>query len=275
MFKREIPGQVVLYIVGFVLAAAIFFPILLMLTTTLKPVKDMFNNQILPSLGTMSLDSYRNLFASGSFTTAAVNSFLVSASVTVFGLLFHSMSGFALAKLRFAGRNVVFGWILSTLMVPFAVIMLPLFLMARSMGLSNNLLGMILPAIPQAYGIFLFRQFMLGIPTEIIESGKIDGASYFRIFFSLVLPLTKSIMVALGMAIFMGNWNSYLWPLLISQGPETSVLQLFIAALKSAYTTDWPTLFAASCIASFPPIIIFAVIQKNLVASNKYVGVKG
>jgi multiple sugar transport system permease protein len=275
MNKHRLPGQIVLLVVGLVVSLLVFFPILLMLTTSLKPVKEMFNNQVFPSLKTITLYSYHNLFASGAFVTAVSNSFIVAASVTLFGLIFHSMSGFALAKLRFPGKNAVFTWVLSTLMVPFAVIMLPLFLLIRSLGLSNTLTGMILPAIPNAYGIFLFRQFMLGLPTEIIESGRMDGASFFRIYFSLVLPLTKSIMVALGMAIFMGNWNSYLWPLLVSQGPETAVIQLFIAALKSAYTTDWPTLFAASCVASFPPILIFALIQRHLVESNKLTGIKG
>ena len=198
----------------------------------------------------------------------------VAVTVTLVALFFHSTAGYALARLRFPGRQVFFVWILSTLMVPFAVIMIPLFIIVRSLGLTNSLWGIILPAIPHAYGIFLFRQFYLGIPRELEESAMMDGLSHYGIFFRIIAPLSTAIAVTLAVAFFVANWNSYLWPLIVTQKRELWVIQIAIANFRGERTVAWNLVLAASCITIIPTVVIFLVFQRYLVEGIKMSGIK-
>ncbi|MGD0728123.1 MAG: carbohydrate ABC transporter permease [Spirochaetia bacterium] len=151
-----------------------------MVLSSFKPLNRIFDLNLLPAPATLTLDNYRQVFVSENFLRYIGNSMFVAVTVTVVALFFHATAGYALARLRFPGRQLIFIWILSTLMVPFAVIMIPLFIIVRSLGLTNSLWGIILPMIPHAYGIFLFRQFYMGIPRELEESAMMDGLSHYR-----------------------------------------------------------------------------------------------
>ncbi len=202
------------------------------------------------------------------------NSLIVAATVTAVALVFHSMSGYALARLKFKGHKQVFIFILSTMMVPFSALMIPLFIMVKQLGWLNTYAGIIIPAIPHAYGIFLFRQFYITMPNELQEAASIDGCSKFGTFARIFLPLSKSITITLAVAFFIANWNNYLWPLLIAQKSEMWVLQVAVANFIGRNDTPWNAVMASGAITVLPTIAMFFVLQKYLVEGIKMSGIK-
>lgn len=257
------------------IAIIIVFPVYLLVISSFKENKDVFNMNLFPALSTLTLENYKTVFMEENFIKYIGNSFFVASIVTIVALFFHAMSGYALARLNFKGKKVIFTWVLSTLMVPFSVIMIPLFIIVKKMGLINNLWGIIIPMIPNAYGIFLFHQFFLGIPKELEESAKIDGASYFGVFMRIILPLSKPIAVTLAVAFFLANWNNYLWPLIVAQDRELWLVQIAIANFKSAQAVEWNLVLAAACISALPIIILFFVFQRHIADGVKMSGIKG
>jgi multiple sugar transport system permease protein len=267
-------SQLILIIIVVLATIIVLLPIYIMVLSSFKPLSRIFDLVLFPNPATLTLDNYREVFVSESFLRYAGNSMFVAVTVTLVALLFHATAGYALARLRFPGRQVIFVWILSTLMVPFAVIMIPLFIIVRTLGLTNSLWGIILPAIPHAYGIFLFRQFYLGIPRELEESAMMDGLSHYGTFFRIVAPLSTAVAVTLAVAFFVANWNSYLWPLIVTQKRELWVIQIAIANFRGERTVAWNLVLAASCITIVPTIAIFLVFQRYLVEGIKMSGIK-
>ncbi|MEA4897983.1 MAG: carbohydrate ABC transporter permease [Christensenellaceae bacterium] len=253
------------------LASCLLVPVYIMVVNSFKPVADVFDGRLIPLR--FSTDGY-DLVAKHNFHIYFFNSLLVSVSVTVVALLFHSMAGYALARLEFPGRRAVFLWILSTLMIPFSVIMIPLFILVKRMGMLNSYAGMIVPAIPHAYGIFLFRQFFLTIPKELEEAAEIDGCSPFATYLRIFLPLSKSISITLAVAFFIANWNSYIWPLVVNQDQSKWVLQVAIADFIGRNDSPWNAIMAAGVIAVLPTIALFFVLQRYLVEGVKMSGLK-
>lgn len=274
MTKKKVCNTLLIFLAS-AIAIVIVFPVYLLIISSFKESQDVFNMNLFPSLSTLTLENYKTVFTEENFGGNIFNSFYVATIVTVVALLFHAMSGYALARLNFRGRKVIFTWIISTLMIPFSVIMIPLFIIIKNMGLINNLWGIIIPMIPNAYGIFLFHQFFLGIPKELEESAKIDGASYFGVFWRIVLPLSKPIAVTLAVAFFLANWNNYLWPLIVAQDRELWLVQIAIANFKSAQAVEWNLVLAASCVSALPIIILFFVFQKHITEGVKTSGIKG
>ncbi|HIR28136.1 MAG TPA: carbohydrate ABC transporter permease [Candidatus Choladousia intestinigallinarum] len=275
MKKKKKLQQGLLIALMIVIALIIVFPVYVMVISSFKQNEDIFSMELLPSLSSLTLNNYITVFTEENLGANIWNSFFVATIVTVVALIFHAMSGYALARLEFKGKKIIFTWIISTLMIPFSVIMIPLFIIVKQMGLINNLWGIIIPMIPNAYGIFLFRQFFLGIPRELEESAKIDGASYFGVFLKIVLPLAKPIAVTLAVSFFLANWNNYLWPLIVAQDRELWLVQIAIANFKSSQAVEWNLVLAASCVASLPIIILFFIFQRHITEGIKTSGIKG
>lgn len=275
MKKKKKLQQGLLVALMIVIALIIVFPVYVMVISSFKQNEDIFSMELLPSLSSLTLNNYITVFTEENLGANIWNSFFVATIVTVVALIFHAMSGYALARLEFKGKKIIFTWIISTLMIPFSVIMIPLFIIVKQMGLINNLWGIIIPMIPNAYGIFLFRQFFLGIPRELEESAKIDGASYFGVFLKIVLPLAKPIAVTLAVSFFLANWNNYLWPLIVAQDRELWLVQIAIANFKSSQAVEWNLVLAASCVASLPIIILFFIFQRHITEGIKTSGIKG
>lgn len=273
--KKKRLNQALLIVLATVIAIVIAFPVYLLVISSFKNVQDVFNMNLLPPLSSLTLDNYKTVFMEENFGGYIFNSFFVATVVTVVALFTHAMSGYALARLNFTGKKVIFTWIISTLMIPFSVTMIPLFIIVKKMGLINNLWGIIIPMIPNAYGIFLFHQFFLGIPKELEESAKIDGASYFAVFLKIVLPLAKPIAVTLAVAFFLANWNNYLWPLIVAQDRELWLVQIAIANFKTSQAVEWNLVLAASCVSALPIIILFFIFQKHIAEGVKTSGLKG
>jgi multiple sugar transport system permease protein len=253
-------------------AIVMIFPIYLLVLSALRTPAHVFDINLLPSQ--ITLQNLKEAMENGFLSSIKV-SFIVAITVTITALLFHAMSGYALSRLNFPGKKLVFNWMISTLMVPFGVIIVPLFMITKALGMTNNYAGLIIPAIFNAYGIFLFRQFYNDFPRELEEVSYIEGCSYAATFFRIALPLSKPVIIPLAIAFFLANWNNYLWPIIVNQKPALWVVQVALANLMgSAYSTPWPVILASAVIAALPTFLLFFALQKQLVEGIKMTGIK-
>lgn len=205
---------------------------------------------------------YENLFVRLNMARNFLNSLLLSFLVTVISLFFNSMAGFAFAKYRFIGRKKLFNILLSTMIIPSQVTMLPLFLMLKSLGLINTYMAIIIPGLANIFGIFLIRQYVLAIPDSLIEAAKIDGATDFQIYRKIILPLAIPILVTLAIFTFLGTWNDFLWPLIALTDDSMYTLPVALANLMGEHTKDPELMMAGSVLTIIPVIIVFLVLQK-------------
>jgi len=247
-------------------------PLVWMLSASLKEPNDIFNSNLIPQHPT--LDNFRYVFTQLPFIRYILNTFFVAGTITVVALLFHSMAGFAFARLRFPGRETIFLTIFSTFLVSLQVIIVPLFILVQKMGIVNTYAGLIIPVAFNAFGIFLLRQFYLGIPIDLQEAAIIDGASYWGIYWNIMLPLSRPILSALAVFFFLVNWNAFLWPLTITTDQNLWMVQLAIASFQGQYSAAWNYIMAASAVVALPTLILFFVFQRQLVESIKTSGIK-
>lgn len=260
------------YLALVVIALLTIFPLFWMVSSAFKTGTDVYSLSPIPERPT--LDNFRYVFTQVPFLRYMFNSLFVSVSVTVIALFFHSMAAYALARLRFPGRELIFTLIFSTLLVSLPVILVPLFVLVRAMGMLNSYAGLIIPAIFHAFGIFLLRQFYLGVPKELEEAAILDGAGYWRVYTNIVLPLSRPILAALAVFFFLANWNSFLWPLTITSDPDLWVVQTGIASFQQQYRSAQNYIMAASTVVAMPTMILFLIFQKQLVESIKTSGFK-
>ena len=248
------------------------FPIILLISSSLKIDTEVFDYRIIPRH--ITFDAYKQVFKTLDIFTGVCNSFLVAAAVALLALFIHAMAAFAFARLNFPGKKKIFLWILSTMMIPFPVIIIPLFFMIKGLKLVNSLWGMILPMVPHAYGVFLFRQYFMEMPDALYESARIDGCSIFRTFTQIYVPLSKPMFITLGVSFFVTNWNSYLWPAIVAQDQSKYTVQILIATLMGSLRITWNHILAASVIAVIPTVIIFAILQRYYLEGIKMTGIK-
>ncbi len=248
------------------------FPLVWMVSSAFKTGTEVYSLAVVPE--TPTLENFEYVFTQVPFARYMFNSFLVSATVTVVALLFHSMAAYALARLRFPGREFVFSLIFATLLVSLPVILVPLFVLVRAMGLLDSYAGLIVPAIFNAFGIFLLRQFYLGIPGELEEAAILDGAGYWRVYTNIILPLSRPILAALAVFFFLANWNSFLWPLTVTSNPDLRVVQTGIASFQQQYSSAQNYIMAASTVVAMPTMLLFFIFQRQLVESIKTSGFK-
>lgn len=258
-------------LIAWFLALVTLFPVVWLVFSALRPADQTF--QLGPPF-TVTFDNFVYVFTKVPFARYLFNSALVSVVVTAVALLFHTMAAYALARLRFPGRDTAFVIVLSTLLVSLPVILVPLFMIVRQLGLVDSYGGLIVPVIFNAFGIFLLRQYYLNIPRELEEAAELDGCGYARIYWTVILPLSRPILASLAVLFFLANWNSFLWPLTITQNPARHVIQLGIANLQGQYTAAWNVVLAASVVAAVATIVVFLVGQRWLVDSLKTTGLK-
>ncbi|NKI43438.1 carbohydrate ABC transporter permease [Streptomyces physcomitrii] len=261
-----------LTLLALVLAVASVLPVLYMVSASFKSRDTVTDGKLFPS--EFTFDNYRYVFTEVPFTRYLLNSFLISAVITVVALLFHSMAAYALARLRFPGREKLFALIFSTLLVTAPVVLIPLFLVARELNLLDSYAGLIIPAIFNAFGIFLLRQFYLGLPRELEEAAIVDGCGHWRVYWSIVLPMSRPILSALAVFFFLANWNAFVWPLVATNDPDLTVVQLGISTLQNQYTSNWNYILAAATVAALPMLALFFAFQRQIVESIKTSGIK-
>jgi multiple sugar transport system permease protein len=262
---------------GVLIAGAVvtLFPIFWMLSasvmttgeaTTLPP-------HILPHAPT--LVQYRELFMRLNIGRAFLSSAIVAVVVTIGSVLFGSMAGYAFAKLRFGGRERIFGLLLIALVIPPQVGMLPLFLLMKKLHLVNTYWGAIIPSLATVFGIFLIRQFMLSVPQELLEAARIDGAGEWRIYWSVVLPLARPILATLATFMFMSTWNDFMWPLIILSDQAHYTLPVALASLSGEHVQDVELMMAGSVVTVLPVLLVFVVLQRQYISGIMAGSVKG
>lgn len=250
-------------------------PFLYMISTSLKTVNDVFIVPVQWIPRALHWSNYVDGWNAQPFGRYFFNSVFVATCVTILNLLTCSLAGYSFAKFQYIGRNVFFSFVLATLMVPYVSMVVPLFLVVKDLGWVNSYAGLIIPAGTSAFGIFLLRQHMLAIPDELLSAARIDGAGEVRIFWQIVLPLSRTALSALAIFIFTSNWDSFLWPLLVVQSDSLRTLPLGIAAFNSSYSTNYPELMAVALLAMLPVLILFLVLQRNFIEALTLSGVKG
>ena len=267
-------SQGLMHVVLLAMAVLALAPFVWSIFASFKPFKELVSSQnLLPH--TWTLNSYREIFTRAHFLDAAQNSIIAAVSVTVVTLLTSSAVGYVFAKYRFWGKDLLFIILLSTLMVPFSVILIPLYIRIADIGLSNSLGGIIVTGLWSTFGIFMMRQFMETIPFELLDAARIDGASEWRIFFQIVMPLATAPMAALGVFTFLANWDSYLWPLVVLNSPEKQTIPLILAGLRSLYLTRYDMWAAGSMLTVVPMMIIYAFASKWFIRGIAMTGIKG
>lgn len=209
-----------------------------------------------------TLTQYETLFSRLDVSQNLLNSCMLSVIVTIVSLVFNSMAGFAFAKYRFAGKDAIFKLLLSSMVIPAQVTMLPLFLMLKEFGFLNTYMAIIIPGLANVFGIFLIRQYVMAIPDSLIESARIDGANDFQIYYKIILPLAAPVMVTLAIFTFMGTWNDFLWPLIVLNDSDMYTLPVALANLMGEHTKDPELMMAGSVITILPVLMIFLVLQK-------------
>jgi multiple sugar transport system permease protein len=251
------------------------FPFVWMVSTSLTTTGELF--KLPPSIIPDPIDTsaYDRLFSDVPILRWVFNSVLVSLSVTLLQVLSSAMAAYAFTRLDFKGRNVVFVLFLATLMVPFQVMVVPLFIELRYAGLLNSYAALIVPEIAMPFGVFLLRQAFLSLPRELEEAAFVDGAGHIRVFFRLVLPLSKPAIATVAVFSFMGSWNSFLWPLVVINNPDLMTLPLGLSSMSSRFVTDWNLLLAGATISILPIIALFLFAQRYVLQGVAMSGLKG
>jgi alpha-1,4-digalacturonate transport system permease protein len=221
-----------------------------------------------------SLDNYVEGVESFNFARYLRNSVIVTIFSTLLTLLINSMAAFALAKYHFKGRETIFFIMLSTLMVPLSVILVPVFLVITTIGWNNNLMGVIVPAAATPTGLFLLRQYMLTIPDELLDAARIDGASEWRIYSQIILPLAKPALAVLTIFSVMWRWNDFLWPLIVLSRSEYFTLQIGLNSFQGELNVQWNLILAMTVLTLLPITAVFAVLQKNITTGIATTGMK-
>jgi multiple sugar transport system permease protein len=222
-----------------------------------------------------SWDNYTQLFSRLSFGTYFLNSTVVAVVVTLGNLLFCSMVGYALAMLDFRGKRAIFIMVMTTLMIPGVVTFVPLFVLVANVGLVDTLPGLFLPYLAAPFGVFLMRQFMLGLPRDLLDAGRIDGAGELRIFARIILPLCGPALATLGILTFLGSWNNFLWPLVVAQSEDKYTLPVALALYSTGQnSTQYGLLLAGSTVVLLPILAIFLVFQRRFIEGIATTGIK-
>lgn len=258
------------------IALVMLFPLLWLISTALKsPTENIFQfpPQFLPSKPTF--ENFIQVWQTNPFGQYLGNSILVAVLTVSLNLLFCALAAYPLARLDFRGRDVIFAAIVSTIMIPFQIVMIPLYILTVQLGMRNSYLGIIFPTLASAFGIFLLRQAFAGVPKEMEEAARIDGCSELGLWWFVMIPAIRPALVTLAIFVFIGSWSDFLWPLIVIDKPELYTLPLGVATLAGTFSLDWRLIAAGSVISIVPVLLVFLVLQHYIVPTETGSGVKG
>ena len=259
-----------------VLALVVLVPLLWLVSTSLKgPAENIFTSPpaLLPSQP--SLDAYGRLFRDNPLGLYLFNSTVVSLLAVVANLLFCSLAAYPLARMRFAGRGLVLGLVVATILIPFQVVMIPLYLLMVQLGLRNTLMALVIPQAATAFGLYLLRQSFLGVPAELEEASRMDGCSKLGEWWNVMIPAARADLITLAMFVFIGTWSDFLWPLVILDDPQLFTLPLGLQQLASSFSLDWRIVAAGSVVSILPVLLLFILLQRFILPSASGDAVKG
>lgn len=269
-------GRVLIYLLLIIGLLAMVGPFVWMLLGSLKEESEFLRTPPTWLPASPTLENFTRLFDRLDFPRYFFNSVLVAVVVTAANLVFAPMLGYALAKLRFRGKGLLMALVLSTLMVPAGATLVPLFVLMSTLGLVNTYPGLFLPALAGALGVFLTRQFFLGLPDELLEAARIDGAGEFRIFFTIAMPLAAPVLATLGILTFLGSWNGFIYPLIMATSPEMYTLPVALATFAiGQFQAQHGLLMAGSVILVVPVLIVFVLVQRWITEGIATTGLKG
>jgi multiple sugar transport system permease protein len=273
--RRDVVARIVLHAILVAGLLVVVGPFLWMLLSSVKPEAEI--RRVPPTWWpeTFTLDHYDELFSRLDFPRYFTNSVVVAVAVTLGNLLFCSALGYALTKLRFAGRRALFALVLGTLMVPGMVTFVPQFVLVSNMGLANSYAGLILPFLAGPFGVFLMRQYLLSIPDDLVEAARVDGAGELRIFARVVLPLCRPALATLGILTFLTSWNSFLWPLVVATTEDHYTLPVALALYSVGQNRiDLGLTLAGAAVVVLPVLVVFLFLQRHFLRGIATTGLK-
>lgn len=267
------PGHLALHLVLMGFGLFVVLPFLLMFVGSLMPKADLLRRSF--EVSRLSLDNYFETFRVVPFARYYLNSIIVATSTTALQILVASLAAFAFARLRFRGRDSLFLLYLATLMIPFQVTMIPNFILVRFLGWFNTYQALILPSAFSVFSTFLLRQYFLGLPLDYDEAARMDGASSWRIWAQVILPLSGPVLATLAIFNFQATWNDFLWPLVITQSPQMRTIPVGLASFQGQYNTEWHLLMAGSVVALLPVLFLYILGQNWFVRGITLSGIGG
>lgn len=276
MAMKKLKLQKIVFFIILGIAALVYIgPFLFSLSISFNADKNVFEWPIKLFPESLTLDNYKNVWNELPFGKWLFNSLLVTTIQTVTNVFFSALAGFAFARLEFKGRKLIFGLLLSSLMIPGIILLVPKFIILNEFQLINSYGGLIIPGLVGVTNIFLMKQFFETIPKDLEQAALIDGCSYFRIFWQVFLPISKPALAAVAIYTFQGSWNEFLWPVIVTYTEDMYTLPLGMASLRTELLTDWPLLMAGTILISLPTLMIFIIFQRYFVQGVASSGLKG
>ncbi len=266
-------GQFVRWLLLFAGGIAMVMPLAWMLSTSFKWPHEVFNLRLIPEEPT--IENYTYVLSDGRFARWFWNSLLVATLTTVSNVFWDSLVGYTLCKFRFRGRYLVFIAILSTLMIPTEMLVIPWYLMSQEMGWLNTHWGIMFPGLMTAFGVFLMKQFFETVPDDFLEAARIDGLNEFQIWWQVAMPLVKPALAALAIFVFLGNWTAFIWPLIVTNSQEMYTLPVGLTTFSVEQAIEWELIMTGATISVLPTLVVFLVFQRFIIRGVVMAGLKG
>ena len=276
MAKKNIKwGHVVVFAILILCLFITLLPFIWMILTSLKTQSESvcIPLKLFPSVP--QFENYINVFKKVPFAKMYLNTIISAGTIVAVQLILCSMAAYAFGRIEFPGSNIIFAVLLAVLMVPNSFFILPQYLTIQKMGLLNTIPALFIPGLFSAFGTFLMRQFFMSLPKDLEDAARIDGCGHFRIYWTIMLPLVKSGLIALGIITLRAAWNDLMWPMIVNTSPEKMTLSAGLSYLQGQYATDYPTMMAGAVMAVLPLLIVFAIFQKQFIEGIAMQGIKG
>lgn len=270
--KRSI-GQLIRWTLLFLGGVLMVMPIAYMISTSLKWPFEVYNVSLIPE--EPHLENYTYVLEDGRFYNWFVNSLVIATITTISSLFFDSLIGYTLCKFRFRGRYLVFIAILSTLMIPTEMLVIPWYLMSQSFGWLDSYWGIMFPGLMTAFGVFLMKQFFETVPDDFLEAARIDGLNEFQIWWTVAMPMVKPALAALAIFVFLGNWTAFLWPLIVTTSSDLYTLPVGLSSFGDEADVQWELIMTGAAISTIPTLVVFLVFQRFIIRGVAMAGLKG
>lgn len=272
-FQHLKPGRIVTWTLLFIGGLIMVTPLAFMFSTSLKTASQVYDLRLIPAEPT--LQNYATILADGRFLRWFMNSMIVAVVVTASNVFFDSLVGYTLAKFQFRGRYFIFLAILSTLMIPTEMLVIPWYLISSKLGWLDSYWGIMFPGMMTAFGTFLMKQFFEGVPNDFLEAARVDGLNEFQIWWKIAMPLVTPALSALAIFTFLGNWTAFFWPLIVSTSPELYTLPVGLSSFAVEQSIQWEMIMTGAAIATLPTLIVFMLLQRYIVRGVMLAGLKG
>ena len=274
LYKANIrPGRIITWTLLFIGGLIMISPLAFMFATSFKTADQVYDLRLIPAAPTLA--NYIAILADGRFLRWFLNSLVVATIVTLSNCFFDSLVGYTLAKFEFRGRYFIFLAILSTLMIPTEMLVIPWYLMSSQLGWLDSYWGIMFPGMMTAFGTFLMKQFFETVPNDFLEAARVDGLNEFQIWWKVALPLVTPALSALAIFTFLGNWTAFFWPLIVTTSKELYTLPVGLSSFAVEQSIQWEMIMTGAAIATLPTLIVFLVLQRYIVRGVMLAGLKG